>query len=511
MPRTLFVFFLIASLILPACSPKQTPIEMPPATYFPTKGWHTSTPEEQGFDSVKLAEGLQAMRDNGINIHSLTIIRDDEMFLDAYFYPYDGESYHVVASVTKSVLTTLIGIAADQGKLRLDDKMVSFFPDRTIANGGFWKNRITVRQLAGMMSGLDCVSANDEQTLGEMGSAPDWVQFTLDLKVKHIPGTTFEYCSPGMHVLSAILQEATGMTTSEFARVQLFEPLGITDFLWESDPQGYTDGWAGLYLHPRDLAKIGFLMLHQGQWEGMRIVSPEWVAEATSFQKKTGRGDDYGYGWWVPPPTQFAEFAAEGRGGQYIRVLPQLNMVIVTTGGGFEWNDITPLLVPAMVNIAEPIPANQSGMEQLDATLIATLQPPTPQAVPPLPETAYDISGKTYAFEFSPLDLKTIRWDFDDSAEAKLFATFYNQPDRELLVGLDGVYRMFPIGEHDFPMGIRGRWLDSKTFLFEYDTITNQDAYALELHFDGDTVTISAKERTHQADMTLIGIVQDQR
>jgi CubicO group peptidase (beta-lactamase class C family) len=193
---------LIVVLSIPACSTQPSPIHVPQASYYPTQGWHTSTPEEQGFDSAKAAEGLQAMRDQGINIHSLIVIRNDNMVLDAYFYPYDGTTFHEIASVTKSVMTTLIGIAADQGKLSLDDKMVSFFPDHTIANRGFWKNQITVRQLAGMTSGLDCVSANGEQTLAEMGSAPDWVQFTLDLKVKHIPGTSFEYCSPGMHVLS---------------------------------------------------------------------------------------------------------------------------------------------------------------------------------------------------------------------------------------------------------------------------------------------------------------------
>lgn len=509
MRKTLLIILLMAAWIFPACSAKQTAIEVPLPASWPTKDWRTSTPEEQGFDSAKMAEGLQAMRDQGINIHSLTVIRNDSMIVDAYFYPYDGSTYHEIASVTKSVMTTLIGIAADQGKLNLDDKMVSFFPDRTIAHGGFWKNQITVRQLAGMTSGLDCVSANDEQTLDEMGSASDWVQFTLDLKVRHVPGTYFEYCSPGMHVLSAILQQATGMTTAEFARMYLFEPLGITDFLWESDPQGYSDGWAGLYLQPRDLAKIGYLMLHQGQWQEMQIVSPEWVAEAIQLQKKTGMGDDYGYGWWVPPPTQFVEFAAEGRGGQYIRVLPQLNMVIVTTGGGFEWNEIVPMIVPAMVDIAEPIPADPAGMEKLDAALTAVRQPPSPQAVPPLPETARAISGKTYAFAFSPLDLRTIRWEFDDTAEAKLFVTFYNQPDRALLIPLDGVYRMYPIGEHDLLMGLRGRWIDAQTFLFEYDTIANHDAFTLELQFTGDTVTIRAKERTHQAVLTIEGKAQE--
>ena len=505
----IFLFILlIAALVTPACSPKSSVVLPSAPSYWPTQAWQENTPEENGFDSAKLAEGLQAIQDQGINIHSLTVVRNGDVILDAYFYPYDGKTVHEVASVTKSVLTTLIGIAADQGKLRLDDKMVSFFPDCKIANPSFLKNQITVRQLAGMTSGLDCTSANDEQTLTEMGSAPDWVQFTLDLKMKHLPETYFEYCSPGMHVLSAILQQATGMSASEFARINLFEPLGITDFTWESDPQGHTDGWAGLYLHPRDLAKIGYLMLHQGQWDGKQIVSSRWVEEATKLQKKTGRGDDYGYGWWVPAPTQFIEFAAEGRGGQYIRVLPQLNMVIVTTGGGFEWDDITPMLVPAMVDPTKPITANPNGMEQLDTTLKAILQPSAHQAVPPLPGTAHAVSGKTYAFDFSPLDIKTIRFDFDKADEAHLHATFYNQPEKDLIIPLYGVYEMYPIGEHGLDMGLRGKWIDSETFLFEYDAIANNDAYALEIHFAGDRATIKAKERTHTATLTLEGKLQ---
>lgn len=503
--KNICILLAIFAALISACSPTPAPIQLPAPSNWPTQGWQMANPEDQGFDSAKLAEALQSMRANGINVHSITVIRNDEMILDAYLYPYNGQTYHEIASVTKSIMTTLIGIAADQGMLDLDDRILSFFPDRKIANRGFWKNRITVRQLAGMTSGLACISSNDEQTLTEMGSAPDWVQFTLDLKVAHIPGTHFEYCSPGMHVLSAILQQATGMQTAEFARLYLFEPLGITDFLWEADPNGYSDGWAGLYLHPRDLAKIGYLMLHQGQWEDQQIVSPEWVRDATRLQKKTGQGDNYGYGWWVPPADPFVEFAAEGRGGQYIRVIPQLNMVIVTTGGGFEWNEITPLLIPAMINMAEPIPANPAAVEQLHTALASIQQPPSPQAVPPLPETAYEISGKTYAFEFSPLDLKTIRWEFTGAQEATLFATFYNQPDRELIIGMDGVYRMYPIGEHELPMGLRCNWTGSQTLLFEYDTIANHDAYTLELNFQGDIVTIQAKERTHTGEFTIEG------
>jgi CubicO group peptidase (beta-lactamase class C family) len=200
--------------------------------YWPTQGWQSGTPEEQGLDSAKLAEGLLAMREQNINIHSLLAIRNGKVVVDAYFYPYDGKTVHNVASVTKSVMTTLIAIAADQGKLTLDAPLVSFFPDRTIANRDARKEQITVRHLASMANGLESLCfANDEGTLREMQASPDWIQFALDRKMSYEPGTHFCYDSPGMHLLSAILQQATGMTALDFARQNLFEPLGITEVI----------------------------------------------------------------------------------------------------------------------------------------------------------------------------------------------------------------------------------------------------------------------------------------
>jgi CubicO group peptidase (beta-lactamase class C family) len=476
----------------------------PSPSYWPTQGWHTSAPEEQGFDSAKLAEGLLVMQEQNINIHSLMIIRNDDVILDAYFYPYDGETVHELASVTKSVMTILIAIAADQGKLRLDQPMVSFFPDRTIANRDALKERITVRHLAAMTSGLDCTAANDEQTLDEMGLSPDWVQFTLDREVANEPGKHFEYCSPGMRLLSAILQEATGMTSLEFARLNLFDPLGIQDVLWDVDPQGYNDGWAGLYLHPSDVAKLGLLWLYGGQWEGKQIVSRSWVEESVKRQTITGMGDDYGYGWWVMPGDQ-GEYAAEGRSGQYIRVFPAWNAIVVTTGGGFDWNDIAPFIASAVADMAKPLPANPAGVDELNAALAAVQRPPAPELVPPLPEAARAISGKTFVLESDPLNLRTLRLDFDNSAEARIQLTFTNQPDRDFKVGLDGIYRTYPFEDYDLPMGLRGGWLDAQTFLLEYDRIANRDAYLLHMRFESDRVMIEVKERTRQASVTFEG------
>ena len=448
-------------------------------TYWPTQGWQTSTPEEQGFDSRNLADGLQAMQ--GGHPDSLLIIRNGYVVLDAYFYPYDNTIPHKLASVTKSFMTTLIGIAADQGILQLDQPMVSFFSDRTIANLDDRKYHVTVQHLVSMMNGFEsgCL-AGDEPTLDAMRAHPDWVQAALDREMVREPGTSFCYDSPGMHLLSAILQEATGMTALDFARQYLFEPLGIQEVFWESDPQGYTHGWGDLYLRPRDAAKIGYLWLNDGVWEGEQIVSATWVADSVTAHTHAGE-DDYGYGWWVSEDSYFAL----GRGGQNIRVYPSFNAIVVTTGSGFDYDQIGPLLSAAFVAPDEPLPANPEGVAELDATLSALAQAPNPWPVGPLPEIAAAISGNTYVFGPNAAGVATLRLEFDDTTEATLY--MQRQGSDEIWpIGLDGNYRLSPIGH-----GLRGYWADPQTFVIEEFEVGLR---SLRLHFEGDRVEISCPE-----------------
>ena len=131
-----------------------------------------------------------------------------------------------------------------------------------------------------------------------MRTSPDWAQFTLDRPVLWEPGSHFVYCSPAIHLLSPILQRATGMTALDFARQNLFAPLGIQNVIWATGPQGYNRGSEGIYLQPRDMAKIGYLWLNQGQWEGTQIVSRAWVEQSVKSHLKTDGNDDYGYAWW---------------------------------------------------------------------------------------------------------------------------------------------------------------------------------------------------------------------
>jgi len=472
------ILAILAIVLIPRwLKPEQAATQL----YWPTQDWRTSTPEEQGFDSAKLAEGLQAIQKQHISIDSLLVIRSGYVLLDAYFYPYDDTIPHDLASVTKSVMTTLIGIAADQGKLQLDQPMVSFFPGRTIANLDARKEHITVRHLAGMMNGFEsgCL-AGDEPTLDAMRATPDWVQSALDRKVVREPGTGFCYDSPGMHLLSAILQESTGMTALEFARQNLFEPLGIREVIWESDPQGYTHGWGDLHLKPRDAAKLGYLWLNNGVWEGKQIVSAAWVQDSVKAQSKTGQ-DDYGYGWWVSPDAYYAM----GRGGQNIKVMSSLNAVVVTTGGGFDYDQVAPFLKAALIDPGQPLPSNPEGVAHLDAVLTALVQAPDPYPLGPLPDTAKTISGKTYVFGANSADVETLSLEFNDTAEATLYMK--RQGNDEIWpIGLDGKYRLSSDG-----LGLRGYWADPQTFIIE---IFQVGLSTLRLHFEDDRVEFSSPE-----------------
>jgi CubicO group peptidase (beta-lactamase class C family) len=490
----------LSALLAGHVIPRRAETSLP---YWPTHGWRTVMPEAQGFDSGKLADGLLAIRQKNLPIHSVLVVRNGDLVLDATFYPYDASTPHDLASVTKSITTTLIGIAADQGKLRLDDPVISFFGDRSIANRDGRKDRITIRHLASMSSGLACAADQNEQVLQAMQNSADWIQYTLDLPMADEPGSRFAYCSPGMHLLSAILQKSTGMTALDFACRYLFEPLGIKEPIWPSDPQGYTHGWGDLHLLPEDAAKIGYLWANGGMWDGRQVVSRHWVEDSVKVQMKTGQGDDYGYGWWLPRDSATGEYAAVGRGGQRIAVHRAVNLVLVVTGEGLEPSNATDLLAPALVDRDHALPANASGAESLTAALAAIEQAQV-HPVPPLPPTARQISGKTWSFDTNDMHLKTVQLAFDEPSEGVIRIAFTDgSPSLSGRIGLDGAYRLGP-GRTGLPAGFRGSWTDDATFTLDFDEIADNHSYLLGFHFERDRLTLEGRDRTSDASFSLV-------
>ena len=263
--------------------------------------WTTALPEEVGIDSGPLSEMFDYLREHKVPVHSVQIVRHGKLVLDAYFYPYNSEMRHDVASVTKSVISTLIGLAIQKGFIRdVQQPVLSFFPNRPVANSDEKKQKLTLEHLLTMQAGWDCGFEAKEARLFEMRRSADWLQFMLDLPMVAEPGTRFAYCSGNPHVLSTILSQATGTNALAFARRELFEPLGIRDVAWPADPRGNTHGWGDLQMHPRDMARLGQLFLQRGRWGRGQILSEAWVYAATrAHVARTTNRDHYGYSWWV--------------------------------------------------------------------------------------------------------------------------------------------------------------------------------------------------------------------
>ncbi len=263
-----------------------------------------STPEEQGIDSNVLGQAFREMGDDGKSLHSLLVVRNGCAVLEAYWPPYHRDEKHYLNSATKAVLSALIGIAIHDGRLREDDFVASYFPKQVAVDADPRKTRIRIKHLLTMSSGIFWPQTRSVNASDEMGRSSDWVRFILDRPMAAEPGRVTNYSNGDSHLLSAILQKATGATALDFARKRLFEPLGISDVAWDSDPQGRSIGSAALQVRPVDMAKFGSLYLSYGEWETRRVVERTWVEKSLTAQVKmptSGGPADYGYYWWLYP------------------------------------------------------------------------------------------------------------------------------------------------------------------------------------------------------------------
>ncbi len=323
--------------------------------YWPTEGWRVAMAEDVDIDYEMLVEMVDYINSEGIGADSVMVIKDGYVVLDAYFPPFDEGEIHIVYSCTKSVVSTLIGLAMEEGLIEsLDLGLADLFPDRTMDNQSAWKDEITLRDLLTMTAGFDAEDSYlyDWVGLNRMYDAPDALQYVLDLPVIEEPGTRFEYTNGVSHLLSCIITEVTGNSTLDYARERLFSPLGITGAEWRTDSLGRNWGYSSLYLTPHDMAKIGYLFLNGGEWDGEQVVPQEWVEEATRKHFHAGTLlDDYGFQWWVSPKGYYS---AIGYKGQFIHVVPEHDLIMVTTSSSEEdFNRIQDLLetfvIPAVI------------------------------------------------------------------------------------------------------------------------------------------------------------------
>ena len=301
-------------------------------------------------------------------IRAILVIANGRTVFERYYRSTASES-HNVASVTKSVMSTLVGIAVGEGRLRLDQPLAQLLPTYAATMTPAVAHA-TLRQVLTMTAGFAGQFSADDVGFA---TAPDWVRAILTHPVRP-PGGSFGYSSGGSHLLSAILVTATGMSVLDYARAKLFDPLGIptrpafqplptasnidayqtAGFAWPVDPQGLQLGFGLLKLRPRDMAKIATLYLNGGRWQNKQIVPEAWVRDATTAHAPAADGAtaSYGYQWWVGTAAGDPAYLAWGFGGQLIEDVPSRHLVVVIS----TYYDLTDLSAHGVY------PANVIGM-----------------------------------------------------------------------------------------------------------------------------------------------------
>ncbi|MGH9751530.1 MAG: serine hydrolase domain-containing protein [Blastocatellia bacterium] len=327
--------------------------EQKPRDYWPTTEWKLYDPSAQGVNPIWLADAERFIREKLPQVRSLLIVRNGRLFYEQYFQGATVNDLFNIKSVTKSFTSALVGIALGEGLIRSENETIAdLLPEYFTMQTDPRKRRITLRHLLTMTAGFEWEENGPITT--RWVQSDDYAKFTLDLPVIIEPGKVQKYNSGLSHLLSVSLTRRSRMSAMEYAQKRLFAPIGIKVGRWDTDPQGYNEGSSELFLTARDLARFGFLYLNAGLWESRQIVPAEWIWQSTSPQS----GQDplwahYGYQWWVSGNDDLHSFAALGYGGQAIRIVPKLDLVVVMTSTTIDpANDaqefINRLIIPAV-------------------------------------------------------------------------------------------------------------------------------------------------------------------
>lgn len=299
--------------------------------------WAVSTPEAQGLDGQQISAAVEEAREKAF-ILSLLVVRNGYLVSENYYYPelHNKNTPWVVRSVTKSFVSSLIGIAIEEGYIgSVEEKVLDYYPEYVTEDLDPRKRDITIEDLLTMKSGFPSDRNADALLTGQ----DDFIKDILELPLMSDPGEEFHYSSAGAHLLSGIITKATGMNTKTFAEKYLCAPLGISIPYWEGDAQNYPYGGSGMDLIPRDMARFGYLFLKTGIVDGNRIVPEAWVSSSLQYHFNGESAWDfieeigYGYLWWIGKLHEYRVYFALGWAGQYIIFVPDLDMVIVTTCG----------------------------------------------------------------------------------------------------------------------------------------------------------------------------------
>jgi CubicO group peptidase (beta-lactamase class C family) len=446
-----------------------------------------SSPEQQGISSTAILSFVEAADTNIDSLHSFMLLRHGHVVTEGWWTPYSAQAPHSLFSLSKSFTSTAVGLAITEGKLRVDDEVLKFFPDDAPAEPSGNLKAMRVSDLLRMSTG--------QQT--EPARRPDqpWTKTFLAHPVPFKPGTHFLYNTSATYMLSAIVQKATGQTVLDYLRPRLFEPLGIEHPTWEASPQGITVGGYGLSIRTEDIARFGQLYLQKGKWLGKQLVPEAWVEAATARQTSNGSNpksdwdQGYGYQFWR---CRHGAYRGDGAFGQYCIVLPEQDAVIAITSGVRDMqavlNQIWDKLLPAMKS--SPLAADEPARQKLEQKLKGlALRTPEGAGAPA------KVAGKKYVFPTNDRKLESIKIESDGKDGSLTLVTRVDGAERRIACGRGGwqkgraAWGRFP----EQPAAASGAWTEDDTYTAKLCFYETPFLVTIRLKFAGEEVRCQAE------------------
>ena len=464
-----------------------------------------STPEEQGVSSAALLAFLEAIEKSKHEFHSFMVVRHGHVIAEGWWSPYRPQAKHMLYSLSKSFTSTAVGFAVSEGKLTVNDKVTSFFPDDLPATVSENLAALRVKHL--LMMGV----GHEKDSTGTITKEQNWVKSFLSLPIVKPPGSAFLYNSGATYMCSAIVQKVTGQKVIDYLRPRLFKPLGIEGMTWETCPRGINTGGWGLSVKTESLAKFGQFYLQKGIWNGRQILPAAWVEEATTFKIQQPPPNDtelekaketsdwlqgYCYQFWR---CRHNAFRGDGAFGQFDIVLPDREAVVSitceTSDMQSELNLVWDHLLPAMSDSA--LAPDASAQEKLRHKL-ASLGLPLPEGKTDSPLAA-KISGKSFKIETNPSGTQSVSLQFQ--GDQCIFHLTDDKGEYSVQCGLgkwiDGVCNMpgvppkITVGDLlPAKIAASGAWRDENTFAMIWHFYETPHANIAICHFDGDKVKV---------------------
>jgi CubicO group peptidase (beta-lactamase class C family) len=454
-----------------------------------------STPEDQGISSAAIVDFIATAEKTINSLHSFMLLRHGSVVAEGWWHPWRPDTPHMLFSLSKSFTSTAVGLAVAEGRLTMEDPVLSFFtadaPKKISSNLAAMK----VHHLLSMTTG------HDLDTTEHVFRSHNPFKAFLTLLVEHTPGTHFVYNTAASFILAAIVQRLTDQTLVEYLTPRLFEPLGIVGASWESHPNGVNFGGWGLNIKTEDIARFGQLYLQKGLWNNQRILPKRWVEAATSKQVSNGDNPDsdwtqgYGYHFWR---CRYNIYRGDGAFGQFCLVMPDQQVVMAITAGAADMqailNVVWEKLLPAIGGTR--LPTNKATNEQLSRSLKRlTINPSQGAATSPMAE---HVSGRTYTFEPNYETLQSLRFDFGSDActlTYHLLGGGKRRGNRHLTIGYGTWQEGITVlgGPAPQPVVASGVWTTEDTFTLTLSQYETPFILTITCRFEGDKLFYDSK------------------